>query len=1213
MRGYVITAILLVLTWLVAWLLDIPLWIPVVLTVIALLTAAVVFGVRRMLATRKSAQIESALLAQASRVGETVRPDLVVEIESMTAEFHKAVAALKSSRLKGGGYTALYALPWYVMIGPPGAGKSTALRNSGLPFPYVPNQSRGSVKGIGGTRNCDWWLTNEAVLLDTAGRWTTQEDVEEWDAFLELLKKHRPKRSLNGILVAVSIEELLMNSDDGRTRLAAKIRERIDELMSRLGIALPVYAVVTKCDLLPGFVETFGPLPRSERGQLWGYTLPFRDLGLELPGIIETRFGELRAGVEQRALLAMGQEQRIDARELIAGFPGQFALVQEPLTHFLIELFQANVYRQSPLLRGTYFTSGTQEGTPIDRLLGQLAETAGMPANVAVPEPVLERKSYFLNKVFFDVLFPDAKLAAPTEKVARRRQIVEVSAGLALTLLAGLAILVSAVSWHLNRELVDSTSELVRGVAAFAKTGEQARPLSPAPLESLRARADELRTHQAEGAPLWMRLGLYSGQALGHRTTSAYAEAMRDRVIGPLLRADSRPLDDWAERFERELELEPSPEEYDQHYTSLAHHLRLTNPRAADEPEMTDAERARLVDTLASLWSQENPESRHVDSGVLALQILLFLRLSDENPALRLPRDERMVRRARVGLSRLPASRVALAELIREAEGRGYELTLSRMIGSTGTALRATEHVRGAFTKRAWVERIRQRIEDAGARRAGTAWVLGPLSGDAAERRRAMRDELRNQYFAAYVEEWQRFIRSIRVTNAGDGTLALALLEDLTRGNPPPLGRLFVAIDENTRLPDFAPSAGEGVASGLLTTIEERVRARVTGEVANAALDVALADAPPPTAPLTGESIRAAFSGLVQFGVAEPASEGAPPPTGLDIYQEQLSFLRDALSLHRDDPSSNEQVMARLQATRTRVQSLISEQPVGWRPFFESLLWPPVDGAATTSSRAMAGSTARSWCSSVAVPFFTTLAGRYPFESSGHDAAVADFAAFYRPQSGTVWSFYGQALSGQVERDGANFVFATRLGRGAGSIYRSTLPLFLERSQAISTAFFPPGGSEPRVEMDVRVHPVPGAASVRFASGGTVIDYRNGPETWTRVVWPGEHPDQGASIEVLGAGGLEERIRQEGEWGLFRLMERATRVSGGGPSARTFVVTWTLAGHGLEMSVSVRLVRAENPFFAADDRRGRMLGPLRAIGVQAPRVIATEGECHVGS
>ncbi|MDQ3037346.1 MAG: hypothetical protein M3Y87_33435, partial [Myxococcota bacterium] len=519
------------------------------------------------------------------------------------------------------------------------------------------------------------------------------------------------------------------------------------------------------------------------------------------------------------------------------------------------------------------------------------------------------------------------------------------------------------------------------------------------------------------------------------------------------------------------------------------------------------------------------------------------------------------------------------------------------------------------FTRRAWEEHVRQRIDEAGARRAGAAWVLGPLSGGDAERSRSMRDELRAQYFDAYVEEWQQFVRSVRMKTARDEPEALALLEDLTRGDPPPLGRLLLAVDTNIHLPDPTPTTATTVATnGLLAALEERVRGRVGDDVANAAADTLSDASGAPAAPqLTGDSVRTAFDGFVQFGVAPPVESGSPPPVGLDVYQEQLAFLRDALATHRDDPSTGDQLMGRLQTARTRVQSLIAEQPVGWRPLFESLLWPPVDGAATTSSHAMAGTTARSWCSAVAVPFFSTLAGRYPFQDSGHDAAIADFAAFYRPGTGTVWNFYDQSLTGQVERDGARFVFATRLGRDAGSIYRSTLPLFLERSGTISSAFFPPGASEPRVEMDVQVHPVPGAASVRFASGGTEIDYRNGPESWTRVVWPGERPDAGASIEVLGANGLQERIRQEGEWGLFRLMERASRVGGGGPGARRFVVTWRLPGHDLEVSIDVRLVRAENPFFAPDDRRGRMLGPLRSVGVQAPRVIAAgEGECAVG-
>ena len=51
---------------------------------------------------------------------------------------------------------------------------------------------KAAVRGVGGTRNCDWWFTDEAVFLDTAGRYTTQDsdaasDSEGWKEFLALL------------------------------------------------------------------------------------------------------------------------------------------------------------------------------------------------------------------------------------------------------------------------------------------------------------------------------------------------------------------------------------------------------------------------------------------------------------------------------------------------------------------------------------------------------------------------------------------------------------------------------------------------------------------------------------------------------------------------------------------------------------------------------------------------------------------------------------------------------------------------------------------------------------------------------------------------------------------------------------------------------------------------------------------------------------------
>lgn len=155
----------------------------------------------------------------------------------------------------------LYQLPWYVIIGAPGAGKTTALVNSGLQFPLADRFGKAALRGIGGTRNCDWWFTNEAVLLDTAGRYTTQEseqqqDASEWNNFVGLLRKYRGRQPINGVIVTVSVSDLLTQSAQTSREQALSLRQRLMELHEQLGIRFPVYVMVTKTDLLKGFRPT---------------------------------------------------------------------------------------------------------------------------------------------------------------------------------------------------------------------------------------------------------------------------------------------------------------------------------------------------------------------------------------------------------------------------------------------------------------------------------------------------------------------------------------------------------------------------------------------------------------------------------------------------------------------------------------------------------------------------------------------------------------------------------------------------------------------------------------------------------------------------------------------------------------------------------------------------------------------------------------------
>src|SRR5947207_4237794 len=212
---------------------------------------------KRLRAYRASDRLLTAVVAQPQPQVEKARTP--AEVVKLRERFEEAVSALKQQRRSG---HSLYDLPWYVIIGAPGSGKTTALLNSGLRFPLEQRTGKGALRGVGGTRNCDWWFTDEAVFLDTAGRYTTQDsdsnaDSAGWAEFLALLRKYRGRRPVNGIILTISAQDLMMAGRAGHEAHVAAARRRLNELNKELRIQLPVYLMVTKCDLVAGFTEYF--------------------------------------------------------------------------------------------------------------------------------------------------------------------------------------------------------------------------------------------------------------------------------------------------------------------------------------------------------------------------------------------------------------------------------------------------------------------------------------------------------------------------------------------------------------------------------------------------------------------------------------------------------------------------------------------------------------------------------------------------------------------------------------------------------------------------------------------------------------------------------------------------------------------------------------------------------------------------------------------
>src|ERR1051325_3865147 len=575
------------------------------------------------------------------------------EIATLQARFKEAVTVLRKARFKGraGERQYLYQLPWYVIVGAPGSGKTTALVNSGLKFPLEEAGASQSIKGVGGTRNCDWWFTDEAVLLDTAGRYVTQDseqkvDASAWLAFLELLKRFRPRQPLNGALVTVSISDLLYQTDAQRERYARDVRSRVQELHERLGLRFPVYVMVTKTDLLAGFMEFFGDMSREERAQVWGMTFELNAPGtaVNYAGQFATEFEGLERRLHARVLKRLHGERDLQRRCAIYSFPQQFSALRPLLTDFMEKAFGGSRFGEQPLVRGVYLTSGTQEGSPIDRVLGTLSRTFNLERKI-LPPSASSGKSFFINRLLHDVIFTEAGLGGGNEKKERQRRWITVgalagSAALSVGLLAAWTL-----SYFNNEKLIgDATKKVaaakgsVEGVPP-AQAGDIAKVLPV--LNALRDLPSGYASRDAS-VPVAYRFGLYQGDGIGERSIGAYRRALGAVVLTRV----SLRLEEILAR----------PQNQEQLYVALRGYLMLHQDKYLDAADLS-----RL---MLFIWSPSLPR----DSLELMVDLEGHLKAALEaRPVQTLaPRNDTLIAAARKGLASMPVADRVYARLKNE-------------------------------------------------------------------------------------------------------------------------------------------------------------------------------------------------------------------------------------------------------------------------------------------------------------------------------------------------------------------------------------------------------------------------------------------------------------------------------------------------------------------------------------------------------------------
>lgn len=1123
------------------------------------------------------------------------------EVAALTEHLKDAMAALKKARLGGRG-RYLYQLPWYMFIGPPGSGKTTALANCGLRFPLADKFGPGAIRGVGGTRNCDWWFTDQAVLIDTAGRYTTQDsdakvDSTAWLGFLKLLKQHRKRQPLNGVLVAISLSDLATLSESERSAHARAIRKRVRELQDELGVRMPIYVLFTKADLIAGFVECFDNLGKEEREQVWGMTFALDDNKSEEGSVAEfgRDFDQLIERLNDRMLERVHQEPDVNRRRLIYGFPQQIASLRDVAASFLTEAFRPSRLEARPLLRGVYFTSGTQNGTPIDRLLGAMAGEFGLPRQ-AVTGFSGAGRSYFLSRLVGEVIFGEAGLVNRDPKVERRQRVRQY-AGLGV---CGVIVVVAlglwSWSWSNNRQFItDVHAAAARYNTQYAELARNGahnadlRPILPAlaTLRSVRGGYED----RTKPTPTRLTFGLYQGVKLGDAADDAYARALDDLLLPRLM-------------GQLEVQIQASMAKPAVLYEALKVYLMLGRQGPLDSKLIEQWTNAMFA---AEFPGEDGAATREALSGHVKAM------LAQPLPSLKL--NGPLVEEARAVLNREPLANYLYNRILRSGIVQGLpKWTVAENAGPEGARVFVlrdgkplSSGVPGIFTYEGYHRVLLPLLPRVTKDAAEDEWVLGreapttvaserlgkvgKLVGsneEAHEEMEKLRRNILGLYLDDYTRHWDALLANVALKpfstlqQGQDELFALSAPDS-------PLRDLLVAIDKQTQ-PGRSAESGEKkekaekakeTAKGISGIGAEIAREGLTYEQ-NEVLDV-LGDAfgkdkeGKPIDP--AERVDEHFEDLHKFVVGTPDQKPR-----LEAVLAELRAIYQGINKAANAPNQGAALLSMVgggggggaPAAAAQLQAIAQTVP---KPIAAMLQTVSQSSTQVTTSGATA-QLSDAWQSKV-LPLCKEAFNRYPFVAGSSQAVpLEDFTHLLGP-GGLMDQFFDKYLKPFVNTTTTPWQWQsaqhTQLGLSPGALTE------FERAAKIRDALFPTG-SQMMVKFQlVPAQLDPGVASVSVEIAGQRLSYAHGPDEPMNFQWPGGNGATGIRLTMTPTnGGPATVVQNNGPWALLRLLDAGKVVNSGQPDK--FKVIFTSPAGKAVFQLNAASVR--NPF---------TLGALRAF------------------
>jgi type VI secretion system protein ImpL len=788
-----------------------------------------------------------------------------------------------------------------------------------------------------------------------------------------------------------------------------------------------------------------------------------------------------------------------------------------------------------------YFTSGTQEGTPIDRLLGAIGRRFAV-APEAVMQPAGRGKAYFIERLLKEVLFPESGLAGVNRRFELQMAAAQMGTYAAMVAIAVLGVIVWSVSYNRNRNYLD---EVGADVAKFREV-----PLTPADvnldvalprLEAVRAVVDSANRHTGS-TPWSMRWGLYQGGALGNAARDAYVRELDSALLPRVEALLRRRLVDYA----------PEPETL---YEYLKAYLMLGDPDHFDKEHL-----AAVVDVEWKRAYAAAPDT------AAALSRHFHALLDDEEKLRSIELDQGLIARARSTIRQASIPRI-IYRLIRfgyaDDAGRALRLDEAAGVGSDRVLRRKSgrdlsEPVPALYTKPVFEEVTGKSTGELVKQFNADYWVWGDarpsFTADA-----QLASEVIDVYEKDYIATWDGILDDFDVSFQSQQTAdALATLA----GPTSPLRNLLKTVDQHTFL---AKPAEATPPTGAIATTKDRL-----GRLVNRGLEKI---GVPTAAP--GAQVTAHFARIHALVAGEP---GAAP---IDRVLGKLQQLQQQISPVGAAVGSTNPIAAVTQSGSGELVKSIRQDAAMLPPAVGGLVTRIADRAAGAVRADVRGELEARYQQDVLGPCMEIVNDKYPFvRTSSVDVRPEDFGRLFG-YGGIFDTFFRERVEPLVNT--VTRPWRWRPDASGVAIGGSTAMLRrLEAAQQIRNMYFTAGSMKPQMAFTV----TPFAAdldSSRFVLeiDGQMFNYQFGPDRSYPVVWPGANQETAAVTWEERAGG-RAYIAHQGAWAWQRLIDVAEMQP---ESDSRYVLTWRRENH--YASVRIEAASLRNPFGKLDVQQFR--------------------------